>query len=156
MDLTELLQLARSHRHGVQASVSSSGGPQAALVGYVITDALEIFFDTVRTSRKHANLRRSPRAAFVIGADGDPFTIQLEGTVDEPEGETLTALQTLYFASFPDGPSRLAWPEITYVRITPTWVRLSDYRDGERITELTGDALGAMISPVHFASTEHP
>jgi hypothetical protein len=56
---------------------------------------------------------------------------------DEPAGAELEALQRRYFEQFPDGPSRLAWPGITYFRVRPTWVRYSDFRGAEpRIVEL--------------------
>ena len=53
--------------------------------------------------------------------------MQLEGLADEPRGEALARLKSLYFAQFPDGVTRQAWPGITYVRMRPTWVRFSDY-----------------------------
>ena len=28
---------------------------------------------------------------------------------------------------YPDGPSRLSWPGLIYVRVQPTWIRYSDY-----------------------------
>jgi general stress protein 26 len=141
MTRDELVALMRSHRHGVQASLTPGGAPQAALVGYVVSDSLEVFFDTLATTRKAKNLAADPRASFVIGADGDAFTVQVEGVVDAPAGDDLARLQALYFAAFPDGPTRLAWPGITYLRLRPTWVRVSDYRDGETITELDHAAL---------------
>ena len=39
--------------------------------------------------------------------------------------------------AFPDGPERLAWPGITYLRVRPTWIRYSDFRPASaRIVEL--------------------
>jgi hypothetical protein len=62
----------------------------------------------------------------VIGWDDQ--TVQYEGVADEPRGAELEALQQIYFARFPDGPERLAWPGITYFRVRPTWLRYSDFR----------------------------
>ena len=86
-------------------------------------------FDTVASTRKLANLRTNPRIALVIGgwSDGDPRTLQYDGVADFPSGAELERVRAAYFAAFPDGPTRLAWPGITYVRVTPTWLRLSDY-----------------------------
>ena len=83
---TELLQFLRSHKVAVQASVTPSGTPQAAVVGYAVSDALEIIFDTVDSSRKLRNLQANPRAALVIGWD-DEITVQLEGIADFPRGD---------------------------------------------------------------------
>jgi general stress protein 26 len=63
----ELLIFMREHPLAVQASVSAAEGAQAAVVGIVVTDDFEVFFDTAATSRKVDNLRRNPQIAFVIG-----------------------------------------------------------------------------------------
>jgi hypothetical protein len=42
-------------------------------------------------------------------------------------GVELARVQATYFATWPDGRDRAAWPNITWVRIRPTWIRVSDY-----------------------------
>ena len=124
-----LLTFMRQELYAVMASVSAVGAPQAALVGIVVSDRFEVFFDTLGTSRKAANLRNNRAAALVIGpsAAGSVRTVQLEGVADEPGGDDLERLLELYFASFPDGRERQNWPHITYWRIRPTWLRYSDF-----------------------------
>jgi hypothetical protein len=129
MNRAGLLSFLRTHRLAVQASVSSSGAPQAAVVGIAVTDDLEIVFDTLGTTRKMENLRRSPRIALVVGWD-DEQTAQIEGTADEPTGAELERLKRVYFGVYPDGVERQAWAGITYVRVRPAWVRYSDFRAG--------------------------
>src|SRR5439155_8344789 len=109
----ELLGFLRTNRLAVEASVAASGAPQAALVGFAVTDEFELVFDTVDTTRKVPNLRGDPRVALVIGW-ADERTAQYEGVADEPSGHELERLKAVYFAAFPDGPSRLAWPGLTY------------------------------------------
>ncbi len=124
----QVLAFIRNYSLGVQASVSSSRQPQAAVVGFVVTDAFELFFDTTELTRKAMNLRSNPHVAFAIGGMGDgERTVQYEGIADEPGGDELQRLQVLYFSRFPDGPQRLSWPGITYFRVRPTWVRFSDF-----------------------------
>ena len=108
MTRAELLRFMRGHPLAAQASVSASGAPQAAVVGIVVTDAFELFFDTLDTSRKARNLRRNPRIAVVIGgtAQGAESTVQYEGIADEPGGAELERLQALYFVQFPEGRER--------------------------------------------------
>jgi len=143
MNHAELLAFIRRHRLAVVAS-SAAGAPQAAVVGIAVTDELELVFDTLGDTRKARNLRRDGRAAVVIGWD-DEQTLQLEGDADEPAGETLTRLQRCYFQAFPDGPTRLSWPGITYFRIRPSWARFSDFRpDSSRVIELSAAQLAAM------------
>jgi hypothetical protein len=110
----------------------------------VVSDYFEIFFDTLDTTRKTVNLRRDPRVAFVIGGTGDDDfrTVQISGTADEPGGDELDRLKKLYFARFPDGPSRQAWKGITYIRVRPTWLRYSDFsQDPPIIGEFTAAEL---------------
>jgi len=135
----------REHSMAVEASVSVAGGPQAAVVGIVVTDDLEVFFDTADTSRKIDNLRRNPRIALVIGGTtgGDERTVQYEGVADEPTGAELQRLKELYFESFPDGRERQAWPGITYLRTRPTWIRYTDFnRDPPESVEFDRVELG--------------
>jgi hypothetical protein len=56
----------RRHSLAVQASVAVSSSPQAAVVGFIVTDDFEMFFDTLDTTRKILNLRRNANIAFVI------------------------------------------------------------------------------------------
>lgn len=128
MTRAELLAFLRRHRVCVQSSVSASLAPQAAVVGFAVSDQLEIVFDTLGTSRKVTNLRRDPHIALVVGWDEEQ-TAQIEGLADEPRGEELARLKAAYFQVYPDGRERQAWKEITYVRVRPTWVRYSDFRD---------------------------
>ena len=137
MTRAELIAFLGRHRLGVLASVAAGGAPQSAVVGVAVSDALEIVFDTLGSTRKAANLRRDGRAALVIGWDEEQ-TVQLEGIADEPAGAELARLKQVYFAAFPDGPTRESWPGITYFRVRPTWVRYSDFRGAEpEIFEMT-------------------
>ena len=125
----DLLAFMRRHRLAVEASVSSTAAPQAAVVGIAVTDRFEIVFDTIASTRKAKNLGRNPRIAFVIGGlhDGDERTVQYEGIADEPSGDELERLTRAYYQVYPDGPSRLAWPGLIYVRVQPTWIRYSNF-----------------------------
>jgi pyridoxine/pyridoxamine 5'-phosphate oxidase len=123
--MTELVALLRRFRLGVVSTVSASGQPQAATVGIAIGDELELVFDTLATTRKFANLVREPRVAVVLG-EGE-LTVQLEGRADVPTGAELARVQAIYFAAWPDGRDRASWANITWVRIRPTWLRVSDF-----------------------------
>ena len=129
MTRLDILQFMRENRYAVQASVSATGAPQAAVVGFVVTDSFELFFDCLSTHRKAVNLRGNPKVAFVIGGStpGQERTLQLDGIADEPAGADLERLQKLYFSAFPDGVHRQNLPGIAYFRVRPTWIRFSDY-----------------------------
>ena len=125
MDDGQILQFLRKHRIMVQASVADTGAPQAAVVGFAVSDTLEIVFDTLESSRKYHNLAANPRVALVVG--WDEVTCQLEGLVDFPSGSELERIRECYFVAYPDGRDRLAWPGITHARVRPTWWKYSDF-----------------------------
>ena len=128
MTVSDLLAFMDRQTLAVQASVSPSGSSQAAVIGFVVTEHLEVFFDTLDSTRKARNLRLNSRVAFVIGGmDGAERTVQYEGVADEPDGAELERLKARYFSRFPDGPSRQAWKGLIYVRARPTWIRYSDF-----------------------------
>jgi hypothetical protein len=144
MNPTALLEFVRLHRLAVQTSVSNVGAPQAAVVGFAVTDQFEIVFDTLESSRKAQNLRLHPRVALVIGGwvPGDERSVQYEGVANEPSGSELERLKDVYYAVYPEGPSRLSWPGLIYVHVQPTWVRYSDYNlDPPEIVVFRGENL---------------
>lgn len=140
MKRVELVEFLRRYKLAVQASVTPEGAPQAAVVGYAVSDALEIVFDTLETTRKYRNLRADPRIALVIG--WDEITVQIEGVADFPSGDELERMRACYFVAYPGGRDRLAWPGITHVRVRPLWVRYSDFtRDPPLLIEVAADEL---------------
>lgn len=125
MERSELYRFMRQHRYGVVSSIAADGTPQSALVGIATTPELEIIFDTLRTTRKYANLSRNPHCSFVVGSGEQ--TLQFEGIAEEPTGEDLVRYQSAYFEVWPDGRARLSWPNLTHLVVHPKWLRYSDY-----------------------------
>ena len=137
MNVGEVFQFMNRERLGVLATAGESGQPEAALMGFAVTPELEIIFDTLTTSRKYPNLKKNPRVAWVIGGATE-VTVQYEGIARELAGEELAKYKKIYFAAFPDGPSRESWAGITYFAVRPTWVRYCDYNpNARRIEEQT-------------------
>lgn len=122
----ELHAFIARQRYGVVATVQPDGSTESALVGIAVTPELEIFFDTLGDTRKAQNLRGDPRVSMVIGWDNEQ-SVQLEGIADEPKGAGLVALKQVYYAAWPDGPTRESWPGITWVRVRPSRIRFSDF-----------------------------
>ena len=147
MNRTDLLQFMRTHINAVQATVSPDGSPQAAVVGIAVTDLFELVFDSVETTRKAVNLSQNPKVAFVLGGwmSGDERTVQYEGVVDRPSGVELEALKAIYYARFPSGPSRLAWPGLIYLRARPIWIRYTNFnKDPVERVEFDPEQLNAL------------
>lgn len=138
-----LIDFLRSSKYGVVSTIDTHGGPQAAVVGAAVTDALEIVFDTLASTRKCEALRRDPRVAFTMWFE--EATVQVQGIADEPAGDELARLKRAYFAVFPDGPTRESWEGIAYVRIRPEWLRYTSFAGAApEIIELDATALSSL------------
>ena len=128
MTEADLFSFLVKQRLGVLGTIGPTGAPQSALMGIAATDKLEIVFDTVKSSRKYPNLIARPACSFVIGgwSTGEQ-TVQFEGEAEELRSPELERYQETYFKVYPDGPSRMTWPGITYFVVRPTWIRYSDF-----------------------------
>jgi uncharacterized pyridoxamine 5'-phosphate oxidase family protein len=125
MTRNELLQILRSGKLGAIATVSPNGEPQNAVVGYGVSENLEIVFDTLEESRKYQNLILNKKVGFVVWTETS--TVQLQATAFFPEGDDLERLKGVYFEAYPDGVERLSWPGLHHVALRPTWARFSDF-----------------------------
>jgi general stress protein 26 len=130
MQIEQLHSFIHARKLGVISTTSPSGNPQSALVGIAISPQLHIVFDTLRSSRKYANLKADPRISLVVGWDAE-ITVQYEGIATEPDGEALQHAQQIYFQTWPDGRARQQWPGITWFYVTPRWIRYSDFDTGQ-------------------------
>src|SRR5262249_8895159 len=111
---SSLIAFLRGARHGVIASISSVGDPQAAIVGIAVPDGPELVFDPLDSTRKANNLRLDGRVGVVM-TRGEA-TAQIEGAADEPKGDELERVREFYYDAFPDGRERATWPGITWFR----------------------------------------
>jgi pyridoxine/pyridoxamine 5'-phosphate oxidase len=122
MELDGVFAFVGSKRLAVVATVTPGGAPEAALVGFALTPDRHLVFDTVAGTRKIANLQQNPRVAMVVGWD-EETTVQIEGIARDTDEAAIEA----YFAAWPDGRARAAWPDIRYVVIRPMWLRYCCY-----------------------------
>jgi hypothetical protein len=131
VERSQLLAYLRSYRLGVLGTLSPQGEPQAALVGYAITDELEVLFDTLRTTRKYRNIMAAPQVSFTFGSTAPPRpderTAQYEGLAEELTGPELQRLRPIYYSVWTDGPQREQWLNICWFVIHPRWIRYTDY-----------------------------
>ncbi len=134
MTLEEVFDIAKRKRFLVVSTVNETGAPEAALMGFAVTQSNEVVFDTLASSRKAVNLKRNPAAALVIGWD-DNVSLQIEGPARRPVGDDLASAKAAYFREWPDGRAREAWPDIAYVVVKPKWIRYSNYGAGPPVVE---------------------
>ena len=134
MTKTELCDYIAHQRMGALGTVSPEGAPQSALIGIAVTPALELIFDTLRSSRKYRNLAANAACSLSIGWTGES-TVQYEGEARELSAGELSEYQKIYFENFPDGPDRLSWAGITYFAVKPKWIRYSDFAQNPPLIE---------------------
>jgi pyridoxine/pyridoxamine 5'-phosphate oxidase len=130
----ELYEFIAGHSLAVLGSISAEGMPQSALVGIAVTEELEIVFDTLNSTRKYRNLTANANASLVIGWEGEK-TVQFEGEALLPQGAELERYKKVYFAKWPDGPSRQSWPGLVYFVVRPRWIRYSDFNQRPPLIE---------------------
>ena len=59
----KILAFIQNHKLAVIATVNEHQLPEAAVVGFGVTEHLENIFDTVSTSRKFQNITHEPQVA---------------------------------------------------------------------------------------------
>lgn len=136
MTLEEIFNITRRKRYLVVSTVNKSGAPEAALMGFALTEANEFVFDTLSTSRKAVNLASNPAIALVVGWE-DNVSLQIEGSARRPVGDDLANAKSAYFREWPDGRARENWPNIAYVVVRPKWIRYSNYSGAPVVEEFT-------------------
>jgi pyridoxine/pyridoxamine 5'-phosphate oxidase len=134
MEKTVLHSFMTRSRYGVVSSIAGDGTPKSALVGLAITSELEIVFDTLKTTRKYANLIARPACSVVLWWGGEQ-TVQIDGVTFEPVGAQLERYRETYFAAWPEGRDRLAWTGITHLVVRPLWIRAIDYDQAPPLME---------------------
>jgi len=126
----------KQHALAVIATLSDDQKPEAALVGFAISEDLEIVFDTVKTSRKYQNLLQNTFVAAVIGWDNET-TVQYEGVATELNGPDADHYREIYFEVYPDGRERAkTWAGLVHFKVTPKWIRYSSFNDPPVVEEM--------------------
>jgi pyridoxine/pyridoxamine 5'-phosphate oxidase len=129
-------EFIKQYNLAVISTISLNSKPEAALIGIAVSEDLEIIFDTVKTSRKYQNLLQNPSAALVIGWDNET-TVQYEGIATELNGADVQYYKEIYFEVYPDGRERdKTWPDIVHFKITPKWIRYSNFNEPVIIEEM--------------------
>lgn len=137
MDPNFLFEFMQRHPLAVLSTVNNENKPESALVGIAVSTKLEIIFDTVRHTRKYANMNQHPEVSLVIGWN-DETTIQYEGKVRELGNEKKDdEYREIYYKIYPEGRNRLAnWPGLVHFVIEPKWIRYSNYNEPVSIDEM--------------------
>lgn len=131
----EALSFLVNHETGVLSTVSPEGKPRARHVYYTCDDAFTIFFITLASTRKVADLKTHPYAAFVVSETDVARTLQIEGDIDDvTDTETMNPMITAFIRSLTSPDRKHGIPlehldaaTIKLYRLTPTWLRWGDF-----------------------------
>lgn len=136
MEKEFIYNFLKQHESAVVSTISNDLKPEAALVGFAVSEDLEIIFDTLKTSRKYQNLVQNPYVAVVIGWEFET-SVQYEGNAVVLTGQEADYFKEIYFGVFKDGRERAeTWSDIVHFKIKPTWVRYSDFTGAGVVEEI--------------------
>ena len=133
----EALSFLVNHDVGVLATISRAGEPHARTIYYTCDAAFNIYFITLKNTRKAMDVASNPRAAFVVSEIEVPKTIQIEGNIaDLTDTATNDALLTGFIHRLTtDKPysiplTHMDSGELKFYKLSPTWVRWGDFTFG--------------------------
>lgn len=137
----ELLDfLNRNPMAVISTKSDSSEFPESALIAFAEYGSFEIIFETFNISRKYQNLLQNNKVSLVIGLDHTKLkTIQYQGVAELiPEDEVESSIQYFLDKDTPCTEKILRDNRARLFKITPTWLRYSDYTNGPpRILEFS-------------------
>jgi len=104
MELTDALDLARSHRNGVLVTLKRDGRPQLSNIIHTVSDDGVIRISVTGDRAKAINMRRDPRVSLYINREDHWAYVVLEGVADltpeatAPDDTTVEGLVDFYRA----------------------------------------------------------
>lgn len=131
-------QFLAEHTTLTLATLAEDGRPQAAPLFYAELDDLSLVFISEQRVRHSQNVARDERVAVTIYADEQQWQsirgVQLEGTCAALSGAAAETVRRAYVTKYPFilENKLLAGmlEQVTFYKITPTWLRLIDNSQG--------------------------
>lgn len=144
---TQIKQFLAVHTTLTLATLAEDGRPQAASIFFAEMDDLSLIFISEQKVRHSQNVARDGRVAATIYADGQQWQtiqgLQVEGTCAALSGEEAEEARAIYLAKYPfiaeDKFLAGMLSQITFYKISPTWLRLIDNSQGFGHTEEWGE-----------------
>lgn len=137
-----IITFLREHHLAVISTVGFLGlAPESALIAFVEDEQLCLYFQTGKYTRKAANLVHARRVSLVIGLElKDMATLQYEGVAQKlMDLDQINDCKRRFLAKkSPTTREYLERPDAILFKITPTWIRFSDYTRGNHafVTEI--------------------
>ncbi len=134
MQRTDALAFLKNHSLGTLATLSTEGTPRARVLYYACDESLSLYFLTLANTRKVADIRANPKAAFVVTDAEKNQTLQIEGVFEEIT-DTATfgpILSELSGRLFPEESqaapiTHMDSAKPVFFKLVPTWIRFGDF-----------------------------
>lgn len=124
MDKKDIYELLKSVDSCVLSTVSNNK-PQSSLMGFGVSENLELIFGTSNKSRKFKNITLNPHVSVTFHLGGHK-TIQYEGVVEMIVGEELEKYKNIYFELRPSVKKYESLADQVYFKVNPIWLRYTD------------------------------
>jgi general stress protein 26 len=135
---TKFLNFLKSKSVAVISTVSETCKPESATIYFAVDDDFTFYFMTKSFTRKYKNLEKNPEVSLVVGTENVPVTVQIQGRAERIEDEIeidkrLEQLRATFTKNDFVGPLfELVGEknEVLLFKITPSWIRWLDMREG--------------------------
>ena len=134
----DALAFLKRHKTGVLATSAREYQVHSSMVYYTADDDFNIYFLTLRSTRKFKALSAHPQIAFTVSTPEVPQTLQIEGmamdiSLDEEAVKKKDKLfEVLNSNPWFAGPiTKLDPATSAVIWIRPTWIRWADYAFAE-------------------------
>jgi len=134
----KFLTFLKNKQVAVISTVSETNQPESATIFYAVDDDLTFYFTTKSFTRKYKNLEHNHEVSLVIGTENVPVTVQIQGRAEQIQddieaSQRLTQLRDVFTKNEFVGPLFEMVGEkneLILYKITPTWIRWLDMREG--------------------------
>ena len=137
----KILNFIKKQKFTVISTISYRRDKQSegSVIAFSEAENLEIIFGTYNTNRKYENIKNNPEISLVFGFSNNPkITVQYEGTAEELSGDEKDFFAKRHVEKNPESEKYLYKTQQRYFKITPKWIRYSDFdKDPHEIFEIT-------------------
>ncbi len=140
-----LLNFLHSYDVAVLATIKPGNISHAATIYYYVDDNFNFYFVTKNETSKFKNIENNHSVSLVITDSVTLQTIQVEGNAEEVDyTKEYAPMMAKYNETLSE--NRQEWDKIplnhvpdsgyfAFVKVTPTWIRWSDYKNWEHIVK---------------------
>ena len=138
-----LYEFLKEHPAAHLATVNPDGKPFISTVYFYANSMAELFIATLSKTEKYKNIQADSHVALVVTDEDAQKTVQITGTASEEQNpavkmailEQLATLQARNKSGWPPPIVKLDKGQLRLIKVIPTWVRLSDFKNPENVIQ---------------------